>query len=75
MKQHIQQLPNDKPELQDIPVEVKNSGDGAQMSRTSNLWAKESVMSSKGNKTVAIVNGPEKYDTMKTSLNFFSRTE
>lgn len=35
------------------------------------LQAKESVMSSKSNRTVAIVNGPEKYDTMKTSLNFF----
>lgn len=49
------------------------------MSRTTNfmmfsfalLQAKESVMSSKSNRTVAIVNGPEKYDTMKTSLNFF----
>lgn len=28
-------------------------------------------MSSKSNRAVAIVDGPEKYDTMKTSLNFF----
>ena len=53
--------------------------DGAQMSRTTNfmllsfalLQEKESVMSSKSNRAVAIVNGPEKYDTMKTSVNFF----
>lgn len=79
LKQHIKQLLNDKPELQDTAIEVKISGDGARMSRTTNfmmfsfalLQAKESVMSSKSNRTVAIVNGPEKYDTMKTSLNFF----
>lgn len=32
---------------------------------------KRSFMSSKSNRTVAIVDGPEKYDTIKTSLNFF----
>lgn len=79
LKQHIQQVLNDKPELQDTPIEVKISGDGAWMSRTTNfvmfsfalLQTKESVISSKSNRTVAIVNGPEKYDTMKTSLNSF----
>ena len=79
LKQHIQQLLNDKPELHDTPIEVKISGDGARMSRTTNfmmfsfalLQSKESVMSSKSNRTVAIVNGPEKYDTIKSSLTLF----
>ncbi|KAJ7394544.1 hypothetical protein OS493_000359 [Desmophyllum pertusum] len=31
----------------------------------------ESVMSSKHNRTVAIINGPEKYETLKTSLSPF----
>jgi hypothetical protein len=35
------------------------------------LQLNESVMSLKTNKTVAIVNGPEKYETMKTSLSDF----
>ena len=74
LKQHIQQLLNDKPELHDTPIEVKISGDGARVSRTTNfmmfsfglLQANESVMSSKRNRTVEILNGPEKYDTMKS---------
>ena len=37
LKQHIQQLLNDKPELQDTPIEAKISGDGARMSRTTNF--------------------------------------
>ena len=49
------------------------------MSRTTNfmtflfafLQAKESIMSSKSNRTVAIINGPEKYEAMKTSLKHF----
>jgi len=55
LKQHIKQPLNDKLGLQDTPIEVKISGDGARMSRTTNflmfsfalLQAKESVMSSK----------------------------
>ena len=46
------------------------------MSRTTNfmilsfslLQTWDRVMSSKGNRTLCIVNGPEKYDTLKTSL-------
>jgi len=49
------------------------------MSRTTNfmmfsftlLQAKESILSSKSNRTVAIINGPEKYETMKMSLKHF----
>ena len=66
-------------QLHDTSIEVKISGDGTWMSRTTNfmmlsfalLQAKESAMSSKSNRTVAIVNGPEKYDKMKTSLTLF----
>ena len=38
-----------------------------------NAQEKESVMSSQSNRAVAIVNGPEKYDTMKNF--FFPRSE
>ena len=46
------------------------------MSRTTNfmilsfslLQTGDRVMSFKGNRTLCIVNGPEKYDTLKTSL-------
>ena len=58
------------------PIKVKISGDGAKMSRTTNfmilsfalLQTGEKVMSSKGNRTLCIVNGPEKYDTLKSSM-------
>lgn len=57
-------------------MKVKISGDGAKMSRTTNfmllsfslLETGEKVMSSKGNRTLCIVNGPEKYDTLKSSM-------
>ena len=35
------------------------------------LQTKQSISSSKSNWTIAIVNGLKKYETMKTSLNFF----
>ena len=58
------------------PIKVKISGDGAKMSRTTNfmilsfslLQTGENVMSSKGNRTLCIVNGPEKYETLKSSM-------
>lgn len=58
------------------PIKVKISCDGAKMSRSTNfvilsfalLQTGICVMSSKGNRTIAIVNGPEKYDTLKFSL-------
>ena len=76
LQEHIKELLNSQPELQDDCIEIKLSGDGARMSRTTNfriflfapLQAKETIMSSKSNRTVAIINGPEKYEAMKTSL-------
>jgi hypothetical protein len=76
---HVRDILCKKPELRDGKIQIKISGDGAQMSRSTNfmmfsfamLQLDENVMSSKTNKTVAIVNGPEKYETMKTSLSDF----
>lgn len=77
LSSHIKDLLISKPELKDQTIDVKLSGDGARMSRTTNfmmfsfalLQNDESVMSSKSNRTVAIVNGPEEYLTLKTSLS------
>ena len=60
----------------DDPIKVKISCDGAKMSRSTNfvilsfalLQSGSQVMSSKGNRTLAIVNGPENYDTIKDSM-------
>jgi len=58
------------------PKKVKISGVGAKMSRTINctilsfvlLQTGEKVMSSRGNRTLCIVNGLRKYDTLKSSM-------
>ena len=58
------------------PIKVKISGDRAKMSRSTNfmilslclLQTGEKVMSSKANRTIAIVNGLEKYETLKQSF-------
>ena len=80
LKDHVRELLMKEPELKEGKIQVKLSGDGARMSRTTNfmmmsftlLQLNESVMSPKHNRTVAIINGPEKYETLKTSLsNFF----
>lgn len=57
-------------------IRVKVSMDGARMSRTTNflilsfslLQNEENAMSSKGNRTIAVVNGPECYNTVRDSL-------
>lgn len=57
-------------------IQIKVSGDGAKMTRNSNfvlisfsiLQLGESVMSSKGNRTIAVLNGHEDYNTLKESL-------
>ena len=74
---HARELLSIKPELRDEKIQIKLSGDGAQMSRSTNFMMfsfslpqlDETVMSAKGNRTVAIVNGPEKYETLKTSFS------
>lgn len=81
LREHIKQLLEHSPELKDNTIQVKLSGDGARMSRTTNFvmmsftlpQLNESVMSPKHNRTVAIINGPEKYATLKASLSHFFR--
>ncbi|XP_028410462.1 uncharacterized protein LOC114533075 [Dendronephthya gigantea] len=61
--------------LGDVPVKVKVSGDGAKMTRLTNfivisfsvLNLEETVMSSKGNHTVAVIKGHEDYHLLRTS--------
>ncbi|KAJ7327833.1 hypothetical protein OS493_026112 [Desmophyllum pertusum] len=79
LQDHVRELLRKEPELKGSKIQVKLSGDGARMTRTTNfmmmsftlLQLNESVMSSKHNRTVAIINGPEKYETLKTSLSPF----
>ncbi len=75
--EHIKGLLNSNPSYGiNEPIKVKVSCDGAKMSRTTKfvilsfamLQTGNQVMSSKGNRTIAIVNGPEKYKTLKSSL-------
>ena len=78
LKNHIREFLRTDPSY-DLtePVKVKISGDGAKMSRTTNfmilsfclLQTGEKVMSSRGNRTIAIVNGPEKYETLEHSFS------
>ena len=76
--EHIKGLLNSNPRYGiNEPIKVKVSCDGVKMSRTTNfvilsfamLQTGNQVMSSKGNRTIAIVNGPEKYKTLKSSLS------
>ena len=75
---HVKDLLTDKPELQQEKIQVKLSGDGARMTRSTNfmmfsfaLLQKPNVMSSKSNRTMAIVNGKEEYETLASSLKDF----
>jgi hypothetical protein len=59
-----------------VPLRVKISGDGANMTRSSNyvlmtfglLDASEDLMAAKGNHTIAVVKGKEDYDVLKESF-------
>jgi len=77
LKEHIADFLKSNPNYpMEEPMKVKISGDGAKMSRTTNfmllsfslLETGDKVMSSNGNRTLCIVNGPEKYDTLKSSM-------
>ena len=78
LKSHVRELLQTDPSHDMTKtIKVKISGDGAKMSRSTNfmilsfclLQTGEKVMSSKANRTIAIVNGPEKYETMKQSFS------
>ena len=77
LRSHIKELQKKDPSFGiNKPVKIKISGDGAKMSRSTNflilsfclLQTGEKVMLLKGNRTTAIVNGPEKYDTLEHSF-------
>ena len=77
LKDHIRELLQNDPSFDlNEPVKVKISGDWVTMSRSPNLILSfcilqtgEKIMSSRGNRTIAIVNGPEKYDTLEHSFS------
>ena len=77
----MKELLAQQPDLSDSVVQVKLSGDGARMMRSTNfmmlsfaLLQQGNVMSSKSNRTVAIINGKEDNQTLKTALpDFFDK--
>ena len=78
VRDHVKELLAQQPDLSDSVVQVKLSGDGARMTRSTNfmmfsfaLLQQGNVMSSKSNRTVAIINGKEDYQTLKTALPDF----
>ena len=77
LKDHIREFLKSHPDhdVTDDPIKVKISADGAKMSKTTNfmilsfalLQTGKNVMSSSGNRSLAIVNGPKKYNTLASS--------
>ena len=77
-KEHISDYLTQNPDFDTTndKIKIKINGDGARMTRNSNfillsfsiLHTGESVMSSKGNRTIGIVNGTERYQTIKVSF-------
>jgi len=77
-QEHIQDYLNQNPSynINDDKIKIKINGDGARMTRNSNfillsfsiLQTEESVMSAKGNRTIAIVNGSESYQTLQEAF-------
>jgi hypothetical protein len=78
LRDHVQELLTQQPGLIDSVLQVKLSGDGARMTRSTNfmmfsfaLFQQNNVMSSKSNRSVAIINGKEDYETLMTALPDF----
>ena len=77
-KDHIREFLKSHPDhdVTDDPIKVKISADGVKMSKTTNfmilsfalLQTGKNVMSSSGNRSLAIVNGPEKCNTLASSF-------
>ncbi|CAB3995786.1 Hypothetical predicted protein [Paramuricea clavata] len=72
----IEKMIESDEKLRDTVIKVKISGDGAKMTRLTNfiisfsiLNAEDTVMSSKGNHTVAVIKGHEDYDLLKRSCS------
>lgn len=77
LKDHVKDFLASQPDHPgNQPIRVKISCDGAEMSRNTNfmlisfalLETEDLVMSSKGNRTIGIVNGPENYETQESSF-------
>ena len=75
---HIKDLQKKDPSFViNKPFKIKISGDGAKMSRSTKfiilsfclLQTGKKVMLLRGNRTIAIVNGPEKYNTLEHSFS------
>ena len=76
-QEHIQDYLHQNPSFStDDKIQIKINGDGARMTRNSNfillsfsiLQTEQSVMSAKGNRTIAVVNASEGYQTLKESF-------
>ena len=77
-QEHIQDYLNQNPSFNtnDDKIQIKINGDGARMTRNSNfillsfsiLQTGESVMYAKENRTIAIVNGSEGYQTLQEAF-------
>ena len=77
LKEHVQHYLQQNPSFStDDKIQIKVNGDGARMTRNSNfillsfsiLQTEQSVMSAKGNRTIAVVNASEGYQTLKESF-------
>jgi hypothetical protein len=78
LKERVQNYITSHPNIisDGVPLRVKISGDGANMTRSSNyilmtfglLDAPEDIMAANGNHTIAVVKGKEDYDVLKESF-------
>ena len=78
LSQQISAFKKENPEFDygNETLQIKFSGDGAKMTQKSNyillacalLQKQDEVMSAKGNHTIAVVNGSEKYETLQVSF-------
>ncbi|CAB4040368.1 Hypothetical predicted protein, partial [Paramuricea clavata] len=78
LKERVQNYITSHPNIisDGVPLRVKISGDGANMTRSSNyilmtfglLDASEDIMAANGNHTIAVVKGKEDYDVLKESF-------
>ena len=77
LRDHVQEVLAKQPGLSDSVVQVKLSDDGAHMTRLTNfmfslaLLQQNNAISSKSNRTVAIINGKEDYEILQTALPDF----
>lgn len=74
IKEHVEEYLTENPTTEKIQIKI--NGEGAHMTRNSNfvlmsfliLQTGEEVMTAKGNRTLAIINGKEDYSSLKESF-------